>query len=200
MDATKTTQITKEMTIGEVVKNYPETIEVMMNYGLHCIGCNVSYDETLAQGTAGHGWNEARVTELLEEMNGAVEKEKNASTMAMNADGNGSGAAQVLSVTNKAAGKIKELMGKQPDARKYLKLNAVPGGCNGFTYGMGFAGESTQDDEVVEAEGVKFLVEKESLQLLKGIKIDYVDALQNAGFKITNPNAKSTCGCGQSFG
>ncbi|MBI3232794.1 MAG: iron-sulfur cluster assembly accessory protein [Bacteroidetes bacterium] len=54
-------------------------------------------------------------------------------------------------------------------------------------------------DEVIELESVKFFVDNQSLQLLKGAKVDYVDSLQGAGFKISNPNAKGTCGCGQSF-
>ena len=76
----------------------------------------------------------------------------------------------------------------------------MPGGCSGMSYGLDFEKEPESDDIVVETHGVKLFVDAESDSMLRGAVIDYVDALQGAGFKISNPNAKKTCGCGQSFG
>ncbi|MFH1649536.1 MAG: iron-sulfur cluster assembly accessory protein, partial [Candidatus Woesearchaeota archaeon] len=73
------------------------------------------------------------------------------------------------------------------------------GGCSGFQYGMEIIPEADPGDTTIEVDGVKFFVDAQSHELLKGAKVDYVDSLQGAGFKISNPNAKSTCGCGQSF-
>lgn len=65
--------ISKETTLGEVVQKYPETIEILLNNGLHCIGCHVSYFETIEQGASAHGLNEKQIEEMVEEMNKAIE-------------------------------------------------------------------------------------------------------------------------------
>lgn len=69
-------KIQKKMTLGEVVKKYPETAEVMLKYGLHCVGCHVAAWETIEQGSAAHGLDKKKVEEMLKEMNKAVSKRK----------------------------------------------------------------------------------------------------------------------------
>ncbi|KKU99852.1 MAG: Iron-sulfur cluster assembly accessory protein [Parcubacteria group bacterium GW2011_GWA2_48_9] len=75
----------------------------------------------------------------------------------------------------------------------------MPGGCSGFQYGLELDDSTTDMDKVFEEKGVKIIVTKENMNFLKGAKLDYVDSLQGGGFKISNPNVKSGCGCGQSF-
>ena len=80
-----------------------------------------------------------------------------------------------------------------------IRIGVSSGGCAGFEYHFSFENDKSENDVVVEVDGVKFFVDNASLEKLKGAKVDYVDSLTSAGFKITNPNAKKTCGCGQSF-
>ena len=80
-----------------------------------------------------------------------------------------------------------------------LRVAVRPGGCSGYSYEMFFDGEFASDDMVQTFGDVKVVVDPASLQLLEGANLDYNDGLQDAGFKITNPNASRSCGCGQSF-
>ena len=81
-----------------------------------------------------------------------------------------------------------------------LRISVLPGGCSGYQYGMELDDNSTEDDIVVEQGGIKIFIDKESIKKLNGSNVDYIDSLQGAGFKIDNPNATKTCGCGNSFG
>ncbi len=74
---TKEKIITKDLTIGEVVQKHPEIIPVLMEHGIHCVGCHVAAFESLGQGFAGHGYSEKQVEEIIEKLNEAVKKEKN---------------------------------------------------------------------------------------------------------------------------
>lgn len=105
---------------------------------------------------------------------------------------------QILSATPTATGKIRELKEREELQDKGLRVRVVGGGCHGFSYAMGFD-DRKETDTVLPIDGVDFLVDKFSAPYLMGAQVDYVDGLLGAGFKITNPNAKSTCGCGESF-
>ena len=105
---------------------------------------------------------------------------------------------QILTATPEATGKIRELQGKEELHGKGLRVRVVGGGCHGFSYAMGFD-DRKDADTVLVIDGVDFLVDKFSTPYLMGAQVDYVDGLMGAGFKISNPNAKSTCGCGESF-
>ena len=103
-----------------------------------------------------------------------------------------------ITITENAAKKITELL-KQDNTTGYgLKLYLSPGGCSGFQYGMDFAEKPADTDIVMEQHNVKVFVDKNSLDFLNGAKIDYVNGLHDSGFKIDNPNVKSSCGCGKS--
>jgi len=104
-----------------------------------------------------------------------------------------------MELTEAAAGKIQGLLAKEGNNALHLRIFVSGGGCSGFQYGFTFDGEVKQDDTVVESRGVKLLVDAMSLDLLKGSEIDYQSSLQGESFVIRNPNAGSTCGCGQSF-
>ncbi len=170
------------MTIGELVQQYPSVVEILMEEGVHCIGCGAAYFETIEEGLAGHGRSKEEVAAIIEKLNKAIPAESG--------DDN-------LTITSNAAAKAKELLAKKNI--QAIRVEVSTGGCAGFEYGFSFENDKNDDDVVVEVEGVKFFVDNASLQKLKGAKIDYVDSLTSAGFKITNPNAKKTCGCGQSF-
>ena len=107
--------------------------------------------------------------------------------------------AAFLKASAAATEKIRELMADEGLAEGHgLRVRVVGGGCHGFSYSLNFDGPSAQD-HVMQLGGVDFIVDKFSAPYLMGAEIDYVDSLQGAGFKITNPHARSTCGCGSSF-
>ena len=106
---------------------------------------------------------------------------------------------KIITVSDKAATKIKEFMSDEATKPEYLRVYVQGGGCSGLSYGMGFANAPEEEDLVIEETGVKLLVDSMSLDHLKGANIDYIDSLMGSGFKINNPNVVKTCGCGHSF-
>ena len=105
----------------------------------------------------------------------------------------------MLTITDKATVKAKEVMKEKGLDQGALRLFVVGGGCSGYQYGMALARETEEDDLVVEHDGVKIVVDADSAPLLEGAEIDYVDDLMKAGFTIYNPNATKSCACGTSF-
>jgi iron-sulfur cluster assembly accessory protein len=105
----------------------------------------------------------------------------------------------MLTVTEKAQGKVKEILESQPEPFAGLRVQVVGGGCSGFQYHMGFEKQGNSADEVLEMGGFKVFVDPGSSMYLDGTEIDWVEALTGSGFKFNNPNVKSTCGCGESF-
>lgn len=108
-------------------------------------------------------------------------------------------ATPLVTMTALASTKLKEIIEKQGRTDLALRVYVTPGGCSGFSYGMTFAEGAEEGDVVAEQEGVRVVVDPMSAMYLKGAEIDYVDALMGGGFALRNPNAVSSCGCGQSF-
>jgi iron-sulfur cluster assembly accessory protein len=106
----------------------------------------------------------------------------------------------VVQVTDSAAKKIRELMARDGREGYGLRVKVVGGGCSGLQYQLMFDNRAGEWDEDEEQAGVRVLVDSKSAVYLVGATVDFVDDLNGAGFKITNPNAAQTCGCGQSFG
>lgn len=106
---------------------------------------------------------------------------------------------QVISVTAKAAEKIKEFMAEEEEKPEYLRVYVQGGGCSGLSYGMGFEKSPEEDDIVMEENGVKLLVDSYSIDHLQGANVDYIESLMGSGFKINNPNVVKSCSCGHSF-
>jgi iron-sulfur cluster assembly protein len=105
-----------------------------------------------------------------------------------------------ISLTEKAATELRELMVSQDKATAALRVWVAGGGCSGLSYGMALDdGEPEADDQVYEQDGLKIFVDQLSLQYMTGAAVDYVDDVMGGGFKIDNPNAQSSCGCGNSF-
>jgi iron-sulfur cluster assembly protein len=108
--------------------------------------------------------------------------------------------ATLISLTPTAAAKIKELMAEEPAGEvSVLRVAIQGGGCSGFQYGLGFDSGAAEDDEVSEQHGVTVVVDPYSAPYLKGANVDFLSGLEESGFKIDNPNAAASCGCGHSF-
>ncbi len=103
----------------------------------------------------------------------------------------------MITLLPRAAAKVLELQSEAGDGKR-LRVFVESGGCSGFQYGMSFD-ELKEGDQVLESEGVSFLMDEASLAYMDGSTIDFDDGLQGKGFEIKNPNAESTCGCGKSF-
>ncbi|MGH7479677.1 MAG: iron-sulfur cluster insertion protein ErpA [Candidatus Methylomirabilales bacterium] len=104
----------------------------------------------------------------------------------------------MLTVTERAAAKLKDLMVKEGIQDQGLRVRVMGGGCSGYQYEMAFD-TPREGDKVIEQDGVRVVVDPKSFLFLAGTEIDYQDGLTGAGFAIKNPNAKGSCGCGQSF-
>ncbi|MEJ2050506.1 MAG: iron-sulfur cluster insertion protein ErpA [Calditrichota bacterium] len=106
----------------------------------------------------------------------------------------------MVTLTDRAEKRLKNLIKDQNKAGCGLRVYIQGGGCSGMSYGMEFDDEIQYGDEVMEANGVKVIVDKFSLKYMDGSEIDYVEeGLMGGSFQVKNPQAKSTCGCGQSF-
>jgi iron-sulfur cluster assembly accessory protein len=106
----------------------------------------------------------------------------------------------LVSLTPTAASKIRELMAEEPDGGELVLRVAIQGGgCSGFQYGLGFDTAPAEGDEILEQEGVRVVIDPYSAPYLRGATIDFLTGLQESGFKIDNPNATTSCGCGHSF-
>src|SRR4249920_2872617 len=105
---------------------------------------------------------------------------------------------QLVSLTPSAAEKIRALMAEDTEV-SVLRVAIEGGGCSGFQYGLGFDHGAQEGDHEFECEGVKVVVDPFSAPYLRGARVDYLETIQESGFKIDNPNAVSSCGCGHSF-
>ena len=144
-------KITKNSTIGEVVDSNPLLGEIMMNRGLHCVGCHVKYHETIEQGCKAHGMDDEEIADMLKELNEVPESKE-------------------VSITESAA---KKLIENQDKGSVGVRLEVIPGGCAGYTYDLDYTNTITKSDEVFESHGIKVIVDKQSLKFVKGAIISY---------------------------
>lgn len=179
--------IFKEMTIEDIFAKFPQKAQKLAqeltNTGLNCVGCQAATWETLEAGMLGHGYAEEEIEKLVERLN-AILKEKVDLT-------------QIL-VTKRAADKFLQILKEEGKEGYALRFGDKAAGCSGFEYTLDFSKEPTEEDAVFHSNGIDVHVNKGAVSRLMGSEIDYVDGLNNAGFKITNPNVKSSCGCGKS--
>jgi len=186
--ADKKAEITREMTIEEILSNFPQKAQKLAqeltNAGLHCVGCQAATWETLEAGMLGHGYPEDEVTKLLKRLNAVLAEEVDLSK---------------INLTKRAAEKLLHILKEEGKEGWHLRFGDKAAGCSGFEYVLDFSKEATEEDQVFATpHGIEIHVHKGAVSRLLGSEIDYVEGLNNAGFKITNPNAKSSCGCGKS--
>ncbi len=180
-------QIIKEMTIDEIFTKFPQKAQrlaqEMMSAGLNCVGCGSSVWETLEGGVLGHGFSKEDLEKLLKKLNGILDEKIEEGTIAL---------------TKRAAKKYKEILNEEGKEGWGLRFGDRAGGCSGFEYILEYSQTPLPDDQVFHSEGVAIHINQEAARRLMGSLIDYVDGLQGSGFKVSNPNVKSSCGCGKS--
>jgi iron-sulfur cluster assembly accessory protein len=106
---------------------------------------------------------------------------------------------QVIAVTQRAAEKAIELARREGFADPHLRLRVTAGGCSGFSYKLSFEREGAEGDSVIEAHGLKVLVDGKSLPIVAGSTLEFSDAMLGGGFRVDNPQAVHECACGESF-
>ncbi len=105
----------------------------------------------------------------------------------------------MMTLTESAAAKVRQLLETNTREGDALRVRVKAGGCSGLRYELAFDSQAAESDEEFEQRGVRLLVDAKSAAYLAEITLDYADGLNDSGFKIVNPSAKSTCGCGESF-
>jgi iron-sulfur cluster assembly protein len=104
-----------------------------------------------------------------------------------------------VTLTDQAVNQLRTLLSREENPQLGLRVFVSGGGCSGLQYGMAFDDAVRPDDDVVEQDGVRILIDEFSAQHVRGSEIDYVDSLMGAGFTVHNPNAVRSCSCGHSF-
>ena len=180
-------KITKDMTIEEIFTKFPQKSQKlgqeMTNAGLHCVGCGAATWETLEMGMLGHGFHENQIEQLLGRLNAILSEEVDLST---------------ISLTPRAARQFLGILKEEEKEGWALRFGIRAGGCSGYEYILDYSQNPLEDDQVFTSQGITLHVNKHMVDRLIGCEIDYVDGLQGSGFKISNPNAKGSCGCGKS--
>ena len=105
----------------------------------------------------------------------------------------------VITVTDRAAGKIRELAAREQRADPVLRVRVVAGGCSGFSYELSFDAPADDDHVIAAADGVRVLVDRRSAPIVEGSTLEFNDALLGGGLKMLNPRATHECACGDSF-
>jgi iron-sulfur cluster assembly accessory protein len=179
--------ISKEMTIEEIFTKFPQKsqslAQALTSAGLNCVGCGAATWETLEAGMLSHGFTDDAIEKLLEKLNAILAEKTDVST---------------ISMTKRAAEKFREILAEEGKANWGLRFADRAAGCSGFEYVLDYSEKAKADDTVFTSEGVEIHVNNKVVGRLMGSVIDYTDGLHGAGFKITNPNVKSSCGCGKS--
>ena len=105
----------------------------------------------------------------------------------------------MLQLTDRAVSKVQQLMAREEHSGYGLRVAVQGGGCSGFQYGLSYEKDPKENDQVLEFNGLRVFVDAMSILYLEDVTIDYLDSLAYSGFKIENPKATGTCGCGASF-
>ncbi len=105
----------------------------------------------------------------------------------------------MITLTDKAALKVKELLVRDNKTGSALRLGVRGGGCAGFTYTLDFVTQQDEQDQQFDEKGIRIVVDAKSFLYLAGMEVDYAEDLTGSGFTFKNPNAKGSCGCGSSF-
>lgn len=182
-------KIHRDMTIEEVFKRFPnkgqKLAQEMTNSGLHCVGCSASTWETIEAGMYGHGMKDDEIDGLIGRLNAILEEAEDLST---------------ITLTERAANKYRQILADEGKTGWGMRFGEKAAGCSGFEYFLDYSEQPKVGDLVLESQGVQIHIHHKSVDRLMGCVIDYVDGLQGAGFKISNPNVRSSCGCGTSHG
>lgn len=187
--STNATKIHRQMTIEQILSMFPykaqKLSQEITNAGLHCVGCHAATWETLEAGMYGHGMNDEMIDRLVNRLNALLDEKVDHTT---------------ITITPRAAKKYLEILEEEGKQGWGLRFAERMAGCNGFEYSLDYSEKAKEDDTVFESVGIQIHINNGMVGRLLGSEIDFVDGLQGSGFKISNPNVRSSCGCGTSHG
>lgn len=175
-------ELINENTTVEQAMQYPGAVEILQESGFHCVGCHANVFEPIGEGARGHGMSEDQVKNLLDRLNKAASTPQNEITF-----------------TSNAIKEVKRLIEQQNKKDHGVRVKIEAGGCSGFKYNLTFD-KPNPADIILEDQGMKIIVDSESIVHLKGSRIEYIESLQGSKFELINPNEASKCGCGHSVG
>lgn len=182
-------RIHRQMTIEEILSGFPQKAQRLAqeitNSGLHCVGCQAATWETMEAGMKGHGMSDAQIDALVAKLNVILDEVVDVNS---------------ISLTPRAAKKYLSILEEDERQGWGLRFYEKMAGCSGFEYVLDYSEKAQPDDVTFLSQGVEIHIEKAMVPRLIGSEIDYVDGLQGSGFKISNPNVRSSCGCGTSHG
>jgi len=182
-------RIHRQMTIESILSLFPHKAQKLSqeitNAGLHCIGCHAAVWETLEAGMKGHGKTDEEIDQLVDRLNALLEEKEDLSTVAL---------------TPRGAKKFLAICEEEGKIGWGMRFGHQAAGCSGFEYILDYSHKADPEDKIFASHGVEIHIHQEELPLLIGSVIDYVDGLRGSGFKVSNPNVKSSCGCGSSHG
>jgi iron-sulfur cluster assembly protein len=182
-------KIHRQMTIESILSMFPfkaqKLSQEITNAGLHCVGCNAATWETLEAGMYGHGMTDEHIDRLVNRLNALLEEKTDNST---------------ITITSRAAKKFLQILAEEGKQGWGLRFAERMAGCNGFEYELDYSEKAFPTDQTFESLGIQIHVDKMMIPRLLGSEIDFVDGLHGSGFKISNPNVRTSCGCGTSHG
>lgn len=182
-------KIHRQMTIEQILSGFPHKAQKLAqeitNAGLHCVGCQAATWETLEAGMMGHGMGDNLIDALVERLNHILDQQIDLTT---------------ISMTPRAAKKYLSILAEEGKQGWGIRFYEKMAGCSGFEYVLDYSEKALDDDEIYESQGIEIHITRAMVGRLIGSEIDYVDGLHGSGFKITNPNVRSSCGCGSSHG
>lgn len=188
--------VTRSSRIGDIPMINPSKSQlinqILNEFGIHCTSCGAASFETLEMGVLGHGFSEKDLDKLISDLNKAIAESGEVKVVKENDF--------KLTLSSFAIKKIKEAIssqGKKPNT--ILRVSVLAGGCSGFLYDMQFIDKPSKEDLNFKQDNVNIAVDRKSMEMLNGIEIDYIDTLNESGFKFKNPNSSGDCGCGKSF-
>ena len=192
--AMETQSIHKDMRIAAILaanpNRTPMLARIMTDFGIHCVGCGAAGHETLEQGVLGHGYSKKELDHLIGQLNDALADDTPVLTPVSEFG---------LTLSQAASTKVKALMTQHGIADGILRVEVQEGGCSGYKYELRIVDEAVATDWQSQQDGINIAVDQTGLEKINGMEIDYVDSLNDAGFKFNNPNATQGCGCGKSF-
>jgi iron-sulfur cluster assembly accessory protein len=198
-------EVKKTMTIADILESVPDSVQVMLDAGLHCVGCHANLYETLEEGMLGHGFNNEEIDELVAKINSigkeqAAEKkptEEDFKTEKVREDEELFYILGGLKLTEKAYHSIHELA----NGKKGLQIRIDAGGCSGYSYKYDFADKPEQDEKKYTlSDNITIFMNDFSFDKLHGSVVDFQSGLQGSGLTFENPNTTGSCGCGTSVG
>ncbi len=183
------TRVHRQMTIEEILSLFPHKAQRLAHEitsaGLHCVGCHAATWETLEAGMMGHGMDNTAIERLVGRLNALLDEKVDASTITM---------------TSRAVEKYREILKEEGKDNWCIRLDERMAGCNGFEYTLDYSEKALLTDTTFESNGMQIHVKADMVGRMIGSEIDYIDSLNASGFKISNPNVRSSCGCGTSHG